>query len=156
MQCCALSERRLLELKVVAHNSSKVASTFTTSAPCNFVLVAVCASKSFLLSDTHTASCDTYLLIHFDCLQAAYDQLHAQVPCSDRADHVMLCPGAGLAGRLLQRGHCSKGSLRPVSFGSLSYPLSWSTCTAAYGASLIYSYAALCTSVPYVTPILIM
>jgi len=116
-------------------------STFTTRAPCKFVLVAVCASKSCLLSETHSALC-THLHVHFDCLQATYDQLHAQVPCSDRADHVMLCPGAGPAGRLLQRGQCSQGPLRPVSFGSLSSPLAWSTCIASYGASLIYEFTA--------------
>ena len=108
-----------------------------------------------LLSGTHTAL-STHLHVHFDCLQATHDQLHAQVPCRDRADHVMLCTGAAPAGRLLQRGHCSQGPLRPVSFGSLSSPLTWSTCTAAYGASLIFDQAAFCSSVPCATSVLIM
>lgn len=130
-------------------------STFTTNAACKFVHVAMCSSISCLLSGTHTAL-STHLHVHFDCLQATHDQLHAQVPCSDRADHVMLCTGAAPAGRLLQRGHCSQGPLRPVSFGSFSSPLTWLTCIAAHGASLIYDHAAICSSVPCATPILVM
>ena len=137
--------------KVVAHNSSKFA-LLCIYKQCSMQICPCSSVHVQIVLTFRNTYCFLYIFMFpFDCLQAAYDQLHAQVPCSDRADHVMLCPGAGPAGRLLQRGQHSEGSHRLTCHLRLfAFVLKLGDMHCSLWASVIYNNAAFCSSVLYV------